>query len=42
MDFGHRPMKGMVYVAPDGVATDPELTRWVDAGAAFAASLPPK
>ena len=25
MDFAHRPMKGMIYVAPDGVATDPEL-----------------
>ena len=42
MDFGHRPMKGMIYVGPAGVATDPELTRWVDAGAEFAESLPPK
>ena len=42
MDFGHRPMKGMIYVGPEGVATDPELARWVDAGADFAASLPPK
>ena len=43
MDLMHsRPMKGMVYVAPDGVATDPELSRWVNAGATFAASLPPK
>jgi len=32
----------MVYVAPDGVATDDELARWVDAGASTAASLPPK
>jgi TfoX/Sxy family transcriptional regulator of competence genes len=42
MDFGHRPMKGMIYVGPEGVATDPDLARWVDAGADFAASLPPK
>ena len=42
MDFGHRPMKGMIYVGPEGIASDPELARWVDAGAAFAASLPPK
>ena len=42
MDFAHRPMKGMIYVAPAGVATDPELARWVDAGADFAATLPPK
>ena len=34
-------MKGMVYVGPEGVASDPELARWVDAGADFAASLPP-
>ena len=42
MDFAHRPMKGMIYVAPAGVATDPELARWVDAGADFAETLPPK
>jgi TfoX/Sxy family transcriptional regulator of competence genes len=41
-DFGGRPSRGMVYVAPDGVATDDELARWVDAGASTAASLPPK
>ena len=42
MDFGHRPMKGMIYVGPEGAAADPDLARWVDAGADFAASLPPK
>ena len=42
MDFAGKPMKGMIYVAPEGVVTDPELARWVDAGAAFAATLPPK
>ena len=36
-DFGGRPSRGMVYVAPEGVTSDPELTRWVDAGADFAA-----
>ncbi|MGD8486772.1 MAG: TfoX/Sxy family protein [Chloroflexota bacterium] len=39
MDFTGRPMKGMVYVAPDGIGTDRELAGWVDAGANFAASL---
>jgi TfoX/Sxy family transcriptional regulator of competence genes len=39
MDFTGRPMKGMVYVAPDGIGTDRELAGWVDAGATFAASL---
>jgi TfoX/Sxy family transcriptional regulator of competence genes len=42
MDFVGRPMRGMVYVAPAGVAEDAELARWVEAGAGFAASLPPK
>ena len=41
-DFGGRPSRGMVYVAPEGVTSDPELTRWVDAGADMAASMPPK
>jgi TfoX/Sxy family transcriptional regulator of competence genes len=30
MDFTGRPMRGMVYVAPAGVATDADLARWVD------------
>jgi TfoX/Sxy family transcriptional regulator of competence genes len=42
MDFVGRPMRGMVYVAPEGVAGDGELARWVEAGAGFAESLPPK
>ena len=42
MDFAHRPMRGMVYVDPDGVRSADDLARWVDAGATFAASLPPK
>lgn len=41
-DFGGRPSRGMVYIAPEGVASDPELERWVGAGADMAASLPPK
>ena len=42
MDFTGRPMRGFVYVAPAGVAADPDLARWVAAGVAFAASQPPK
>lgn len=30
MDFTGRPMRGMVYVAPAGVATDDDLRSWVD------------
>jgi hypothetical protein len=42
MDFTGRPMKGMVYVGPPGYATDADLAAWMERGAAFAASLPPK
>jgi TfoX/Sxy family transcriptional regulator of competence genes len=42
MDFTGRPMKGMVFVDPQGTASDRDLAAWVDAGADFAASLPPK
>ena len=30
MDFTGKPMRGMVYVAPAGVATDADLARWID------------
>jgi TfoX/Sxy family transcriptional regulator of competence genes len=42
MDFTGRPMKNVVCVDPEGTASDKSLASWVDAGADFAASLPPK
>lgn len=42
MDFAGRPMVGMVYVAPDAIAADDDLQRWLDAGLAFTRSLAPK
>jgi hypothetical protein len=42
MDFTGRSMKGLVYVAPDGVAEDEELAAWIGRGIDFAGSLPPK
>jgi hypothetical protein len=42
MDFGGRPMRGFLYVDPAGTSDDAELAGWVDAGAAFAVSQPPK
>ena len=42
MDFTGRPMKGMVFVDAAGTAADRDLADWVEAGADFAASLPPK
>ena len=37
-----KPMRGWVLVDPEGVEEDAELARWVQTGAARAASLPPK
>lgn len=42
MDFTGKPMRGMVYVAAEGVAADADLAGWAEAGADHAASLPPK
>ena len=30
MDFTGKPMRGMVYVAPAGIASDDDLRSWVD------------
>lgn len=42
MDFTGRPMTTMVYVEPEGVATDAALREWVDPCVAYVRSLPPK
>lgn len=42
MDFTGKPMKNMVYVDAEGTASDESLAGWVEAGADYAASLPPK
>ncbi|MEX0971723.1 MAG: TfoX/Sxy family protein [Solirubrobacterales bacterium] len=42
MDFTGKPMKGMIYVDPAGTEADEDLGAWVEAGADFASSLPPK
>jgi TfoX/Sxy family transcriptional regulator of competence genes len=39
MDFTGRPMKGMVFVDPEGLHGD-ALRQWVDAGARYARGLP--
>jgi TfoX/Sxy family transcriptional regulator of competence genes len=41
-DLSGRPMRAWVLVEPDGVRDDAELRAWVERGAAFAKSLPPK
>jgi hypothetical protein len=43
MEMGGRgAMKGWLRVAPEAVADDDALGRWVDCGLAYARSLPPK
>lgn len=42
MDFTGRPMKGMVFVDSAATESAEGLAAWVDAGADFASSLPPK
>jgi hypothetical protein len=41
-EMGGRSMEGFIVVAPDGVASDEQLARWVGSGADYASSLPPK
>ena len=42
MDFTGKPARNMVFVDSEGTASDSDLASWVDAGADFATSLPPK
>lgn len=42
MDFTGKIMKSMVYVGPAGTSDRKSLNRWVNRGADYAASLPPK
>ena len=41
-DFTGKPMKGIVYVSAERVSGDAGLSEWVEAGADYATSLPPK
>ncbi len=41
MDFTGRPMKGLIYVSPEGVKSDAALRKWVERGVAFVKSAPP-
>lgn len=42
MDFTGRPLKGFVYVAPEGLKAKRDLTRWLGLGLDFVESLPRK
>jgi len=42
MDFTGRSMRGMVYVAEEGISEDEDLAAWLQRGLDHAGSLPPK
>ena len=42
MDFTGRPLKGFVYVAPQGYKTLSSLKKWLDLATDFVDSLPSK
>ena len=41
-DLTGKPMRGWITVAPAGIATEEQLSAWINTGVAFAKSLPPK
>lgn len=42
MDFTGKPLKGMVYVDPEGLAEDEDLRAWIDRCMNFMNARPPK
>ena len=42
MDFTGKPMKGYVYIEPEGFEADDALKNWANRGLAFVLSLPSK
>ncbi|WNO07659.1 TfoX/Sxy family protein [Teredinibacter sp. KSP-S5-2] len=42
MDFIGKVMKGMVYVLPEGIAKEADLTRWITVCESFVQTLPPR
>jgi TfoX/Sxy family transcriptional regulator of competence genes len=39
MDFTGRPLKGFIYVGPEGCQTEKELSRWIEHGVEFVSSI---
>lgn len=42
MDFTGKPLKGMIYVLPDGIKTKALLEKWIGHALAYARTLPKK
>ncbi|WP_426357800.1 TfoX/Sxy family protein [Pseudocolwellia sp. HL-MZ19] len=42
MDFTGKPVKGLVYILPEGFESDDDLSYWINFCISFVDSLPPK
>lgn len=42
MDFTGRPMRGRVFVAPEGIQREAELHTWIELARNYVSTLPPK
>lgn len=42
MDFTGKPLRGLVYVAPDGITAESDLKEWIAICTNFVGSLPAK
>ena len=42
MDFTGRPMKGYVYIDPQGIESDSDLVAWISRAVDYVLTLPPK
>jgi TfoX/Sxy family transcriptional regulator of competence genes len=42
MDFTGKPLKGFVYVSPEGFGATKDLKAWIEKATEFVLSLPPK
>ena len=42
MDFTGKPMKGMIYIHPKGIADEKSIKKWIEASLAFVKTLPKK
>jgi TfoX/Sxy family transcriptional regulator of competence genes len=42
MDFTGRPLRGFVYIAPDGFSDESDLEQWIARAARFVRTLPAK
>ena len=42
MDFTGKPMRGFIYIQPEGFTEDKELQQWIDIALSFVNTLPPK